>query len=83
MSDKTQLSDKSKHYILGVIENLFKLDKAQLLEVCECLNLDTEKCYIDLYNDNQLQMRLLYLVIDNIHNNIINVYKIIGHMQKQ
>ena len=83
MSDKTQLSDKSKHYILGVIENLFKLDKAQLLEVCECLNLDTSKCYKDLYNDNQLQMRLLYLVIDNIHNNIINVYKIIGHMQKQ
>ena len=66
MSDKTQLSDKSKSYILDVIENLFKLDKAELLEICECLNLDTEKCYINLYNENQLQMRLLYLVIDNI-----------------
>lgn len=83
MSDKTQLSDKSKSYILDVIENLFKLDKAQLLEICDCLNLDTEKCYIDLYNESQLQMRLLYLVIDNIHNNIINVYKIIYQMQKQ
>lgn len=83
MSDKTQLSDKSKSYILDVIENLFKLDKAQLLEICQCLNLDTEKCYIELYNENQLQMRLLYLVIDNIHNNIINVYKIFYHMQKQ
>ena len=83
MSDISQLSDKSKSYILDVIENLFKLDKAQLLEICDCLNIDTEKCYIDLYNENQLQMRLLYLVIDNIHNNIINVYKIIGHIQKQ
>lgn len=83
MSDITQLSDKSKSYILDVIENLFKLDTAQLLEICDCLSLNTEKCYIDLYNENQLQMRLLYLVIDNIHNNIINVYKIIGHIQKQ
>lgn len=82
MSDISQLSDKSKSYILDVIENLFKLDKVQLLEICECLNLDTDKCYRELYNENQLQMRLLYLVIDNIHNNIINVYKIIGHMQK-
>lgn len=82
MSDISQLSDKSKSYILDVIENLFRLDKAQLLEICECLNLDTDKCYRELYNENQLQMRLLYLVIDNIHNNIINVYKIIGHMQK-
>ena len=79
MSDKTQLSDKSKSYILNVIENLFKLDKAELLEICECLNLDTEKCYINLYNENQLQMRLFYLV----HNNIINVYRIFYHMQKQ
>ena len=83
MNDKTQLSDKSKSYILDVIENLFKLDTAQLLEICDCLNINTEKCYIELYNENQLQMRLLYLVIDNIHNNIINVYKIFYHMQKQ
>ena len=83
MSDITQLSDKSKYYILNVIENLFKLDTAQLLEICDCLNINTEKCYIELYNENQLQMRLLYLVIDNIHNNIINVYKIIYQMQKQ
>ena len=82
MSDITQLSDKSKSYILDVIENLFKLDTAQLLEICDCLSLNTEKCYIELYNENQLQMRLLYLVIDNIHNNIINVYKIFYHMQK-
>ena len=83
MNDKTQLSDKSKSYILDVIENLFKLNTAQLLEIGDCLNLDTEKCYIELYNENQLQMRVLYLVIDNIHNNIINVYKIFYHMQKQ
>lgn len=83
MNDKTQLSDKSKSYILDVIENLFKLDTAQLLEICDCLNINTEKCYIELYNENQLQMRVLYLVIDNIHNNIINVYKIFYHMQKQ
>ena len=83
MSDKSKLSDKSKHYILCCIENLFKLDKAQLLEICDYLSLKTEKCYIDLHNDNQLQMRLLYLVIDNIHNNVINVYRIIEHMQKQ
>ena len=77
------LSDKSKSYILDVTENLFKATLADLIEISICLDLNIECHYVNLYNDEQLKMRILYDVVNAIQNNIINVYKLIALEQSQ